>query len=97
MTLAEHLFKYGYVASAYEPEMDPERSEATYQKMIGAYGEDNVWDYRILSAAFDTNDAFFSGGDMFRVKRRSDGKIGRLRQTGTTVGIPRFYYDFVEM
>lgn len=96
MTLQEHLAKYSYQPGQYDPEIDPVASETAYQALVAAYGEDNVWDYRILSNAFNTNEANFSYGIMFNATRRSDDKVGSLFQTGTTVGIPRFYYNFQE-
>jgi hypothetical protein len=96
-SLKQHLFEYGYVPNQYAVEMNEHASDVAYQELTAKYGEDNVWDYRILDKAFECNNANFSYGIMFGVVNRKTGVRGSLFQTGTTVGIPRFYYNFQKM
>lgn len=94
MTHKEHLEKWNYELKKNECDFDKEQTEARWKELTDKYGEDNVWDYRILSDAFETNECCFTFGMMFGAVKRETGEEGALSQTGTILGEPRFYYDF---
>lgn len=93
-TLKQHLKKYGYKPTAADPYGSKEAEDA-YQFLVRQYGEDNVWDFRILDQAFDVSESSFAWGIMFNARKLDTDEHGSLSQTGFTPGAPRFYYDFV--
>lgn len=93
-THKEHLAEWGYEERDLDSMYDDAQTEAAWQALVAKYGEDNVWDYRILSDAFSTNYASFAYGMMFGVIKRDTNEKGSLNQDGTILGQPRFYFDF---
>jgi len=96
MTHKEHLKKWGFdpKGTSTEEDYNSDQTEARWQELIARYGEDNVWDYRILDKAFETNNCNFTLGMMFDAVKRETGEKGSLNQDGTILGQPRFYFDF---
>lgn len=94
-THLQHLKDHGYTPTAKDT-CSGKAAEEAYQTLVTAYGEDSVWDYRIMDEVFSTNDSSLAWGFLFNVVKKDTGEIGILSQTdfANEHGVPRFYYGW---
>ena len=95
ITHKKHLANYGYKPDRQESgKFDPKLTERVFQRLVEQYGEDNVWDARILEQVFDTSTAHYTYEIYWDVVRIDTEETGSLLQTGRLTHAPRFYYGF---
>ena len=95
-THKQHLAQYGYKPTSKNSFVNAE-TERVWQTLVKEYGEDNVWDYRVLDEVFDTSHISYSFGFIDGIVKRETGESGTISQTDFVAvhQVPRFYYNFV--